>query len=67
MISDWELWACANLIIKQHGDQAELQAGIRADALLDKGDLEGQRVWLRILDRIRELRRLEPAEAERVH
>ncbi len=28
---------------------------MRADAMLDKGDLDGQRVWLRILNAINQL------------
>ena len=38
----------ANLLIRQHGDNAEVVAAQRADTLLDRGDREGQRVWLRI-------------------
>jgi hypothetical protein len=37
-----------NLLIQQRGDDAEITAASRADDLLDQGDIDGQRVWLRI-------------------
>ena len=44
MISDLDIWRSANELIKQFGDTADIEAAARADALLDKGDLHGQRV-----------------------
>ena len=32
----------------------------RADAMLDKGDLDGKAVWLRVLKAVRELQDREP-------
>ena len=55
MISDWELWACANKMIESHGADAAIHAAMRADALLDEGDLAGQRTWRAILQRIEQL------------
>ncbi len=55
MLSDWELWSCANQQIGRHGGNAEFEAALRADALLAVGDLEGQRAWLAILERITQL------------
>ncbi|MEZ5833313.1 MAG: hypothetical protein R3D05_19230 [Dongiaceae bacterium] len=57
MISDLDIWRSANELIKQFGDTAEIEAAARADALLDKGDLDGQRVWLRILKEIDEMQK----------
>ena len=57
MISDLDIWRSANELIKQFGDTAEIEAAARADALLDKGDLDGQRVWLRILKAIDEMQK----------
>jgi hypothetical protein len=48
MISDLDIWRAANLLIRQHGDEAELAAAQRADLMLERGDLEGQTVWKRI-------------------
>jgi len=55
MISDLDIWRAANLIIRQHGDDAELAAARRADLMLERGDLEGQTVWKRIRRAIVEL------------
>lgn len=57
MISDLDIWRSANELIKQFGDTADIEAAARADALLDKGDLDGQRIWLRILKAINEMRK----------
>ena len=55
MLSDWELWACAGQQIAKHGDMAASAAAMRANALLEGGDLDGTTVWLAIGDRIRAL------------
>ena len=52
MISDWELWVCARQQIEHYGGEAAVAAAMRADALLADGDLDGQRTWLAILQRI---------------
>jgi hypothetical protein len=40
---------------------------MRADAMLDKGDLDGYAVWKRILRAVRELQGTEPKQGARVH
>ncbi len=39
----------------RHGADAPIYAATRADAMLDKGDLDGQAVWLRIVKATKEL------------
>lgn len=58
MIDDREIWACANMLIKQHGEDAWFWASQRADALLAEGKLDGHRTFLRVLDRIKQLETL---------
>ncbi len=41
--------------MKQHGQDAPIHAAMRADAMLDKGDLDGYAAWKRILRAIEEL------------
>ncbi len=41
MISDLDTYRAANVLIRQHGDDAVLEAAMRADAILEKGNLEG--------------------------
>ena len=48
MILELDIWRAANLLIRQHGDEAEVAAARRADLMLERGDLEGQLVWKRI-------------------
>ena len=55
MTNDIDVWRSSHLMIQQHGDDAVLQAAMRADVLLEKGDMVGQTVWLRIVKAIREL------------
>ena len=42
-------------------------AAIRADAMLDEGDLDGQRVWKAVVRAIEELQRGERREGERIN
>ena len=50
-------WPCrrGSRLIRQHGDEAPIHAAMRADAMLDKGDLDGRAVWLRIVKAVEEL------------
>ena len=40
---------------------------MRADAVLEAGDLDGYAVWKRVLKTVEELLRSEPTEGERVN
>jgi hypothetical protein len=44
-------WQAALLIVKRYGDDAMLEASMRADQLLDEGDLAGAETWHRIFER----------------
>ena len=55
MISDLDIWCSANLLVKQHGVDAPIHAAMRADALLDKGDVNGYAVWKRVVKAVEEL------------
>ncbi len=45
----------ANLLIKQYGDDAPIEAAMRADELMEAGDMGGRAVWLRVAKAIEEL------------
>ncbi len=49
MIPDLDTYRSANLLVKRHGEDAPIHAAMRADAMLEAGDLEGGAVWKRIL------------------
>jgi hypothetical protein len=55
MISDLDVYLAANLLIRQHGVDAENVAAQRADLMLDRGDRDEQLVWMRIMRAIVEL------------
>ncbi len=55
MTSDLDIYRSSQALIKQHGADAPIQAAMRADAMLDKGDLDGAAVWKRILKAVGEL------------
>lgn len=55
MIAEIDIYRAANLVIQQHGADAEFHAARMADLMLDRGDREGQAVWMRIRRAIGEL------------
>jgi hypothetical protein len=48
MIPDRDIWRAANLLIREHGADAEIVAARRANDMADLGDHDGRSVWLRI-------------------
>lgn len=54
-LSPWELWACANTVLKTHGDKAPLHIAEQIGALVLKGDNKGIRTWQEIAKRIEQL------------
>ena len=53
--------------MKQHGEDAPIEAAMRTDELLEAGDLDGCAVWRRIVKAVGELRRVEPGPGVGVH
>ena len=43
VVDEIDIYRSAALQIEKHGEDAVIEAAIRADAMLDKGDLDGQR------------------------
>jgi hypothetical protein len=56
MLSEWELWACANRVLQTHGENAARHAAEQVGALVLEGDAEGVRTWQAIAARIAQLR-----------
>ncbi len=67
MTSDLDIYRSAQALIKQHGADAPVHAAMRADELLEAGDLDGYAVWKRILRAVRELQGADPAPGTWVH
>ena len=47
MTSDIDIYRSAKVLIDQHRDNAAIHAAMRADEMLDQGDLDGRNVWVR--------------------
>jgi len=58
MISDRELWACANQALNHHGPDVDTYIAERVAALGKAGDEAGTRTWLAIAERVDQLRDL---------
>ena len=67
MTSALDIYRSAKLLIDQHGNEAPIFAAMEADAMLDKGDLDGERVWLRILKAIEDLLNTRPGDGIPLH
>ena len=51
-VGDLDVLRTAKMLADEHGPTAWFEAAQQADRLLDGGDVEGCRVWLRILSAI---------------
>ncbi len=52
-------------LVDEHGDTAAIHAAMRADAMLDAGDMDEAAVWRRVVGAVRELLSREPIGAVR--
>ncbi len=65
MVDDLDIYRSTNELIEQHGEDAPIHAAMRADELMETGDMEGRAVWLRIVKAIEELQSEErPGDVE---
>ncbi len=67
MTSELDVFRTASVLIREHGEDAALEAAQSADAMLEKGCLDGQRVWKRVLAAVKEIQRQELREGEAVN
>ena len=67
MIPEIDIFRVAHLLVKRHGEDAPIEAAMRADAMLDKGDLGGYAVWRRILWVVAELQKEIATAGDQIH
>ena len=63
MIPALDIYRTANLLTREHGDKAAIHAAMRADELLEAGDLDGAAAWKRIIKAIEELKSTKRGDA----
>lgn len=66
MISERELWGCANQVLEQHGEAADEFIATRIRSLAAASDEAGMKTWMAIADRLDRLR-LVPADPNQRH
>jgi len=59
-----DIWRAAEQMRTVYGDDAGIEAAVRADKALYQGDIVGCKVWKRIVDAIGELERKAPQKGE---
>ena len=67
MVSDFDIYRSAKLLVDQHGEDAATHAAMEADKLMAKGDMEGAATWKRVIAAIEELQRTKPEPGESRH
>ena len=67
MVDQIDIYRVANLLIGEHGDDASIQAAMKADKMLDKGDWDGRNVWWRRMLAVEELLSKERPKDAEVH
>ncbi len=60
MTSDLDIYRSASVLVKQYGEDAPIEAAMRADAMIEAGDWDGLAVWRRILRAVEELQETGP-------
>jgi hypothetical protein len=68
MTAELDIYRAANILVKEYGaDLAPFIARKRADAMLELGDLDGQRTWKAVLRAVHELTRTDRGPGERLN
>ena len=67
MIPDLDIYRSAQVLVKILDQDAPIHAAMRADAMLERADLDGYAVWKRILRAVEELQGAVPKPGEAVH
>ena len=67
MNPDPNIYRSANVLVKQHGEDAPLEAAMRVDAMLERGYIVGFAVWKQVLKAIRELDQTAPEPEATAH
>jgi hypothetical protein len=67
MTSEPDIWRSAHVLIREHGEEAFIEAAMRAYTMLERGNIEGCMAWKQILRAVVEIQREHPRDGERHH
>jgi len=62
MVRRAAVFQTASILIRKHGEHADLVAAMLAESFLEAGETDGSKVWNGVLMAIKELRRVKPVE-----
>ena len=62
MLPALDIYRSAQVLVTRHGQDAPIEAAMRADSMLERANLDGYAVWRRILRAVGELQRAGPAK-----
>ena len=62
-----DIWRAAEQMRKLYGADAAIHSAMRADNLMDQGDIEGFAMWKRVVALINELDHSTPRDGEAKH
>ena len=65
MTSDFDIYRSAAVMVKRHAEDAPIEAAMRADAMLEAGNLDSYAMWKRILGAVENFGVLPRATARR--
>jgi hypothetical protein len=66
-MEDIDIWRAAEQMRKLYGADAAIHAAMRADKLMDQGDIEGFEMWKRVVAALNELDRVKLRVGEAKH
>ena len=52
MTTDLDIYRTAKLLLDQYREYAAIHAAMRADEMLDRGDMEGRTAWMDVIKAI---------------
>ena len=64
MVANVEVYRTASVLIREHGEEANLVPAERADSFLEARDMAGSVVWKQVLKAIKETQRQERGSRE---
>ena len=67
MVSALDIYRATNVLVKQHGAEASINAAIKADSMLDGGGIDGRAAWLWITREIEKLQQRPPRPGQFRH